>query len=91
MHNFVTALAWLIIPQSWYFETGDRTFVYNSWRMYLQSCGIPILIGALGLSFFPESPKFLMSQGRNEEALEVFKTMYHVNTGKPRETYPVIL
>lgn len=55
----------------------------------MSSCGIPILIGALALSFFPESPKFLMSQGRNDEALEVLKTMYSLNKGEPRDNYPV--
>ncbi|XP_016841776.1 synaptic vesicle glycoprotein 2B-like [Nasonia vitripennis] len=85
------ALAWIIIPQNWHFEVGDNAFVYNSWRIYITSCGIPILIGALGLTFFPESPKFLMSQGRNEEALEVFKTMYAVNNGVSKDTYPIKL
>lgn len=85
----ISALAWFIIPQSWYFEYGDKAFVYNSWRIYLTSCGIPILIGAFGLSFFPESPKFLMSQGRNEEALEVFKHMYSMNNNDSKENYPV--
>ena len=48
-----------------------------------------MLIGAFGLYFFPESPKFLMSQGRNEEALEVLKTIYASNTGNHRDDYPV--
>jgi len=37
----------------------------------------------------PESPKFLLSRGRTEEALETFRTIYHVNTGKDKNDYPV--
>lgn len=39
--------------------------------------------------FFPESPKFLMSQGRNDEALRVFQTIFQINTGRLRADYPV--
>ncbi|XP_014236296.1 synaptic vesicle glycoprotein 2B-like isoform X1 [Trichogramma pretiosum] len=83
------AMAWLIIPRNWYFQFGDDSFIYNSWRIYLSSCGLPILIGALGLSFFPESPKFLMSQGRNEEALSIFRSIYVINKKKSAETYSI--
>lgn len=37
----------------------------------------------------PESPKFLMTAGRNEEALRIFKRVYAMNNGKPEENYPV--
>jgi len=30
-----------------------------------------------------------MAQGRNEEALQAFKQIYHVNTRKPKDSYPV--
>lgn len=38
---------------------------------------------------FPESPKFLMSQDRMDDALKVFQRIYSINTGKPAEEYPV--
>lgn len=37
----------------------------------------------------PESPKFLMTMGRNKEALEVFQKVFSINTGKNKEEYPV--
>ncbi|XP_076750991.1 synaptic vesicle glycoprotein 2B isoform X2 [Xylocopa sonorina] len=89
--NIVTAvLSWIIIPQGWSIVLWDGAFVYNSWRMFLSACGLPMLIGAVCLFLFPESPKFLMSQGRMEDALEVFRTVYRMNTGKPAEEYPVL-
>ncbi|XP_043259297.1 synaptic vesicle glycoprotein 2A-like [Colletes gigas] len=88
--NIMTAgMAWLIIPQTWSIVLWDGAFVYNSWRIFLSLCGIPILIGVGCLSFFPESPKFLMSQGRNEDALKVFKLIYRLNTGRSAQEYPI--
>lgn len=88
MHLWL-ALAWLVIPQPWSIVFWDGAFVYNSWRIYLSICGLPMLLGAFCLCFFPESPKFLMSQDRNEDALEVFKKIYSINTGLPKDNYPV--
>ncbi len=41
------------------------------------------------LFFFPESPKFLIECGETEEALEVLKDIFQVNTGNDRALYPV--
>ncbi|XP_046615131.1 uncharacterized protein LOC124302722 [Neodiprion virginianus] len=82
-------LAWMILPQSWSFSLFDGVFVYNSWRIFILICSLPAFLGFLALIFFPESPRFLMSQGRNDEAMNVFKKMYSMNTGKPPETFPV--
>ncbi|XP_012227333.2 synaptic vesicle glycoprotein 2B-like [Linepithema humile] len=83
------ALAWMVVPQSWLFVFWDGAFVYNSWRIFLSLCGVSTLLGIICLCFFPESPKFLMTQNRNEEALEVFKRIYSMNTGLPKDDYPI--
>ncbi|XP_031832422.1 synaptic vesicle glycoprotein 2C [Nomia melanderi] len=88
--NIVTSgLAWLVIPQPWSIVLWDGGFIYNSWRIFLSVCGMPALFGVICLALFPESPKFLMSQGRNKEALRVFKLIYRINTGRPAEEYPI--
>jgi len=89
--HLLLALAWLIVPQSWSIVLWDGAFVYNSWRIYLSLCGISTLMGTICISFFPESPKFLMTQNRNEDALEVFKKIYSINTGLPKNNYPVLM
>ncbi|GBP07641.1 Synaptic vesicle glycoprotein 2B [Eumeta japonica] len=84
---FVAGLAWIIIPSGIGGETGG--FVYNSWRIFLLVMSLPSFLVALLLFLLPESPKFLISQGRHEDALEVFKGIYVMNTGRSREMYPV--
>lgn len=84
---FVAGLAWLVIPTGigFYYES----FTYNSWRIFLLICAIPSLIVAILLFFLPESPKFLLSRGRSDEAIEIFKLIYCTNTGRDKEEYPV--
>lgn len=84
---FVACLAWLIIPSSMgYFSS---TFKYNSWRIFLLVCSVPSFVVAILLIFLPESPKFLLSQGDHEGALNVFRKIYHINTGRQHDLYPV--
>lgn len=61
----------------------------NSWRVFLAICSLPEFLACVAIFAFPESPRFLLLKGRREEALEVFKKIYSVNTGKDPDTYPV--
>lgn len=84
---FVAGLAWLIIPH----EIGIRsaTFIYNSWRIFLLICAAPSFIVAGLLLLLPESPKYLLSRSRYDEALNIFRGIYAINTGNSRDSYPV--
>lgn len=57
--------------------------------MFFAICCTPSLLSGILLGFFPESPRFLMSQGRNAEALKVFQKIYAINKGQPAVNYPV--
>ncbi|KAJ9600845.1 hypothetical protein L9F63_000957 [Diploptera punctata] len=84
---FVACLAWVIIPSSLgYFSSN---FKYNSWRIFLLVCSLPSFVVAFLLVFLPESPKFLLSQGDQEGALNVFRKIYRINKGKDKNLYPV--
>lgn len=84
---FVAGLAWLIIPSGIGFTTS--LFTYNSWRIFLMVCSIPSFIVAFLLFYLPESPKFLLSKGKQDKALAIFRGIFVTNTKKPAEQYPV--
>ncbi|KAJ6639914.1 Synaptic vesicle glycoprotein 2A, partial [Pseudolycoriella hygida] len=82
------AIAWFVIPKPWAVQIGSFVSL-KSWQIFLAICAFPSLIGGVAIIFFPESPKFLMSQGRNEEALRVFRTIYKINSGRKADDYPI--
>lgn len=61
----------------------------HNWQIFLLVCALPSLVSGIALYALPESPRFLMSQGRNAEALQALQLIYHINTGKPKDAYPV--
>ncbi|KAI8120345.1 Synaptic vesicle glycoprotein 2A [Lucilia cuprina] len=83
------AIAWLFINQEWRFAIPFLGITYKPWRLFMVICGIPGLICGLSLFKIPESPKYYLGQGKEDKALEILKDIYHMNTGKPRDSYPV--
>ncbi|XP_055584683.1 synaptic vesicle glycoprotein 2C-like [Uranotaenia lowii] len=83
------SLAWVIIPQNWDFMLFGGNFVIHSWQIFLAVSCVPSLLSGILVLFLPESPKFLMSKGHNERALEVFRTLYALNSGRSRHEYPI--
>ncbi|XP_055844744.1 synaptic vesicle glycoprotein 2B-like isoform X2 [Episyrphus balteatus] len=74
-------LAWAIVNQSWSFPMALLGVVYKPWRLFIVACACPGVLCAIIIMFYPESPKFLMSIGKNEEALEVLRKMHKWNKG----------
>lgn len=52
-------------------------------------CALPSFLVGFLLFYLPESPKFLLSRGKHEKAMAVFRGIYTANTGKPGNQYPV--
>lgn len=63
---FACAIAWTLIP-------------WKGWQVFLAACTIPSLITACFRPFIPESPRWLLIQGRTEEAKEVCLQMAALN------------
>ena len=87
----MAGLAWMIIPGKWSWNIFNGWLEINSWRVFLAVCAIPEFTACVAVSFFPESPRFLLARKRPEEALEVFRKIYSINTGNHPDTYPVRL
>ncbi|KAH8250439.1 hypothetical protein KR038_006545 [Drosophila bunnanda] len=79
-------LAMVILPQEW--DIHIWTLSLSSWQVFVAITALPSLLSFMLFFFFPESPKFLMSRGRNQEAMDAFKFMYHLNTRKPKDSFP---
>ncbi|XP_049813648.1 uncharacterized protein LOC126260363 [Schistocerca nitens] len=77
----------LMLTKIWEYDTG--TMKLHPWHVFVMVSSVPALLGAVAFSLLPETPKFLMAQGRNEEALAVMRKMYATNTRIHPDTYPV--
>lgn len=82
-------IAWLIIPLNIDFRIQSIGFTFHSWNLFVAICAVPSILIAIWLFFFPESPKFLIESGETDEALEVLKEIFHINTGRPHDEYPI--
>lgn len=59
------------------------------WRLLAAVYALPLLLTALWLATADESPKFLMTKGKDKEALKVLTQVYESNTRLPGETFAV--
>ncbi|XP_055680185.1 synaptic vesicle glycoprotein 2A-like [Lutzomyia longipalpis] len=76
----VPAMGWWLLPQTWSIEIYDG-FFFRPWRLQLILHTLPGLLAAVLFNLLPESPKFLVAQGRTEEALAVVKWIHMKNSG----------
>lgn len=77
--------AWLFINQDWKFQVPYIGLTYKPWRLFLVACGIPGFLAAVALTFLPESPRFLLSQGNKEASYQILEKMNRWNNGKNSE------
>jgi len=62
---------------------------FSSWRvLLLANVSIPLL-ALVGISALPETPKYLLVQGRGDESLEVLRSIFANNSGRDPSEYPV--
>ena len=52
--------------------SGDKV---HGWRLMLGLGGVPSAIQLVGLYFLPESPRWLLSRGREQEARQVLRRL----------------
>lgn len=74
--------AWGVINQEWQFQIPLINITYKPWRMFLVVCGLPSLISYVILSFLPETPKFVLGQGKQIETYQILHKMNQLNNGK---------
>ncbi|XP_075987721.1 putative transporter SVOPL [Anticarsia gemmatalis] len=83
----VPLLAWAILPLD--FRISFGLYIFRPWRLLTMIYASLFFVTAGILSFGPESPKYLVSQERYDEALAVLQKMYAGNKRKSPEEYPI--
>lgn len=90
--TFCPGVAWLILK---FQHIATISFVipivemnYSIWRIFLLLCGSLSGMVTILLFFLPESPKFLLAQGRHDDALEILQDIYRRNR-KRVSAYPI--
>ena len=89
MIDWLTGVAWAVLPQCWSLDLGFIAF--GPWRLLLVLCALLSLASALLLGLLlPESPRFLAGRDR-QRALAVLRSMHALNTGDQvaEAKYPV--
>ncbi|XP_011177278.2 LOW QUALITY PROTEIN: synaptic vesicle glycoprotein 2B-like [Zeugodacus cucurbitae] len=87
----IPIMAGIFINQDFEVYVPYIDIVFKPWRSYFLAFGVPGLICGLIMFFLPESPKYLLSAGKPEEAIEVLKLMHRINIGSkdPDSVYTV--
>ncbi|TSL68182.1 Synaptic vesicle glycoprotein 2B [Bagarius yarrelli] len=84
--------AWGIIPHyGWGFSMGTGIQIH-SWRVFVLVCFLPALAALAGLVFMPESPRYLLENGRQDEAWMILRRVHDTNwraKGEPERVFQV--
>ncbi|CAH2085887.1 unnamed protein product [Euphydryas editha] len=63
--------------------------LFTPWRLLCIVFATPCALGAVGMYFSYESPRYLLTIGEEQKALETLKGIYKINTGKSGDDYKV--
>ncbi|XP_045534652.1 synaptic vesicle glycoprotein 2C-like [Papilio machaon] len=83
----VPLFAWAVLPLDFRVDFGAYDF--RPWRLLTIMYGLLFIIAALLLLRGPESPKYLLSQGRYEETLDLLKMIYSKNRKKSPDEFSI--
>ncbi|KPI99494.1 Synaptic vesicle 2-related protein [Papilio xuthus] len=80
--GIMAVIAIPIIPLSFSFYLPNLGIYWNSWRTLLLVYSAPGLLAAAWLLTIKESPKYIYSQGREQEAIDIIKSIHRMNNRK---------
>uniref|UniRef100_A0AAQ6IGY7 Major facilitator superfamily (MFS) profile domain-containing protein n=1 Tax=Anabas testudineus TaxID=64144 RepID=A0AAQ6IGY7_ANATE len=89
---YASFTAWGIIPRyGWGFSMGTE-FQFHSWRVFILVAALPAIASLVGLTFMPESPRFLLENAKHDEAWMILKQVHDTNwraKGQPEKVFTV--
>lgn len=74
-------IAFAVINQEWQFHVPVIGIIYKPWRLFFIVCSLPALFSHFALAYLPETPKFLLGQGKMGQAIEVVRMIDRWNNG----------
>ncbi|KAL0820157.1 hypothetical protein ABMA28_006091 [Loxostege sticticalis] len=75
----VALMSWGILSNEWHYSLFGGKFVLNTWNFYLYIMALWPLLACFMYIFVPESPKYLISQGKFAEARDTLTRIYREN------------
>ncbi|XP_047200723.1 synaptic vesicle glycoprotein 2B-like [Girardinichthys multiradiatus] len=89
---YASFTAWGIIPRyGWGFSMGTE-IQFHSWRVFVLVAALPAIASLVGLTFMPESPRFLLEHAKHDEAWMILKQVHDTNwraKGQPEKVFTV--
>jgi hypothetical protein len=77
----ITVVAIWILSYTWKFEIYPG-YEFRPWRLLLLTYAVPGVLAFLWVLRLPESPRYLLTMKRDDEALEIVKWIYMRNKGE---------
>ncbi|XP_013166721.1 PREDICTED: synaptic vesicle glycoprotein 2C-like [Papilio xuthus] len=74
-------LAWTVLSNDW--------LGLKPWRLLTMVYALPLFLSSLAVPWVQESPKYLVTKNKYDEALDVLKYIYAINTGCDKECFCV--
>jgi SP family arabinose:H+ symporter-like MFS transporter len=79
--GIVTGMTLAYVVNAWIGRGSNEVWLAeHGWRLMLAACGIPALVFLALMSWIPESPRWLIKRGRDDEALRVLRRLHDEST-----------
>lgn len=65
--------------------------MFKSWNLFVIMCSLPSITLAFLLMKLPETPKFLLAQGKHTETINCLKFVHRWNSKSAGDKFPVSL
>ncbi|RVE43387.1 hypothetical protein evm_011972 [Chilo suppressalis] len=88
-NGFMAIIAIPVLPLKFSYYVPLLNIYFNSWRVLNLIYSLPCALSVIGLYYSYESPKFLLSVGKENEALKIMETVFVINNNKSSDEYPV--